>query len=519
MAACVSLAAVDLIVKEKYAETALRKGVVFKMKLKAVAEKFPDIIESVEGKGLMLGVHFNKLIGRKNILLRGLYENELLGYLLAGWLFHNKKIRVLPSLSKPDSIRIEPSVYISGKSINIFCNALEELCLLCRNGKMYELLRYLMNDDPYLDKSGKNNQGKFPVQIEEPQPGALKVGFIGNFTNPPKELMLIEPDLQRASDTGLRILFNKMQSLLDGKSVRLFSKNLMNGKIHFTFYTLPFDTAHLEVIHRWGRKRYYISRIQETVDLLIREGVSHIGLGAHTSILSGNGLYLAESKKVKILTGNTMTVASCLYHMERYFENISHEIIGPVTIAIAGANGNIGSGLAGCLDDEKYANTKIILAGNNLKKLEILQKKIFTPQRSVECTTDLFLLQKADIIISCTNTNDPLIFPDHIHTDKEVFIIDIAVPGSVSEDVKQLKNVKFCKEAASVYMPDDQDFVISTHTQPGKVFCCAAEVMLAALYDVQLPLKGRIQPESIKAMMQLAMLEGLFNNKEYAPLV
>lgn len=519
LAACTALATLEVMIRENITGTALRKGNEFMVKLKRVAADYPDVIESVEGKGLMLGIHFKKELGKRNILLRVLCENELLGYLIAGWMFHNKKIRILPSLSKPDSIRLEPSVYISDESMEQFCDALSDLCLQCRNGNMYELLKYLMNDDPFLDKSEKSSQGEFPVTLEEPAPGALKVGFIGNFTIPPKELVLIEPDLKKASDTGLRILFNKMQSLLEGRSIRLFSKNLMNGKIHFTFYILPFDTAHLELVNRWGKKRYYIARIQETVNKLTQEGVSHISLGAHTSILSGNGLYLAESKKVKILTGNTLTVASCLYHLDQYLVEHHLDIPQPVKIAIAGANGNIGSGLAGCLDDQKYSDSIVLLVGNNMKKLELLRKKIFTPNRSVECTTDLFDLQKADIIISCTNSNDPLIFPHHIQPDHKTFIIDIAVPGSVSEDVKHMKNVQFCKEASTVYMPDEPDFLISTHTPVGKVFCCAAEVMLAALYDVQLPLKGHVNPQSIKEMRNLAIKEGLFNKKEYAPSV
>lgn len=519
MAACAGLAVLDVINKENLTETALRKGNEFIKKLNRVAGKYPDIIESVQGKGLMLGIHFNKEVGKGNTLLRVLCENELLGYLVAGWMFHNKKIRVLPSLSKPDSIRVEPSVYISDESMDQVCEALHDLCRHCRKGNMYALLKYLMNDDPYLDRNEKPVAGIFPVELEDPLPGALKVGFIGNFTIPPKELVLIEPGLKKASDTGLRILFNKMQSLLEGKSIRLFSKNLMNGKVHFTFYILPFDTAHLELISRWGKKRYYNARIQETVNRLSREGVSHISLGAHTSILSGNGLYLAEPKNVKILTGNTFTVASCLYHTEKYLMEFQEKFSGPVTIAIAGANGNIGSGLAGCFDEERYNKAKILLVGNNLKKLQLLRKRIFAPTRAVEYTTDLFHLQKADIIISCTNTNDPLIFPHHIHPQQKVFIIDIAVPGSVSDEVKKMKNVLFCQEASTVFLPDEPDFLISTHTPVGKVFCCAAEVMLAALYDVQLPLKGHVHPAAIKEMMKLGIAEGLFNKKEYASSV
>lgn len=517
MAACAGLAVLETISKENVTGVALNKGSEFIEKLNQVAVKYPDIIQSVAGLGLMLGVHFNKEIGKRNILLRSICDNELMGYLIAGWFFHNKKIRVLPSLSKPDSIRLEPSVYISEENMNLFCDALDDLCHYFRTGNMYGLLKYLMNDDPYLDRTEKKLKGNFPVEMEEPAKGALKVGFIGNFTRPAQEFALIEPDLKKASDTGLRILFNKMQTLLEGKSIRLFSKNLMNGKIHFTFYILPYDTAHLELIARWGKKRNYIGKIQETINRLSLEGVSHISLGAHTSILSGNGLYLAESKKVKILTGNTLTVASCLYHMDQYLKAYQLKCSSQVTIVITGAGGNIGSGLAGCLDEDKYVNSNIILVGNNLKKLELVRKKTFPSNRSVTCSTDLFSLQEADIIISCTNTNDPLIFTHHIDPCHKVFIIDIAIPGSVSEEVKQMSNVQFCMDASTVYVPHEPELLISTHTPAGKVFCCAAEVMLAALYDVQLPLKGHLDPESIKAMMRMAIKEGFFKKGKYAP--
>ncbi len=519
LAAFTALTTLQVMAREQVAEKAMEKGDLFISKLHGIATLYPDIIAAVTGKGLMIGVHFNKRIGEKNTLLRGLFEHELLGYLFAGWLFHHKNIRVLPSLSKADSIRIEPSAFISEEGMNDCCEALNDLCRICRDGDMFALLKFLMNDDPYLDHHLKKFDGIFPSDLETPAPGALRVGFIVNFTAPIRELVLIERGLQQASDTGLRILYTKMQTLLEGKTIRLFSKNLMHGKVHFTCYLLPFDTAHLEVINRWGKKRFYNARIQETVNLLAGEGVHHISLGGHISIISGNGMSLAEPKNVNILTGNTMTVASSLYHLEQYLKTHQQDLPQPVVIAIAGATGNIGYGLAGCLDGEEYAHTQIILAGNNMKKLDQMRSTVFGPDRNVVCTTDLLDLQRANIIVSCTNTNDPLIFPHHIHPTEKVFIIDIAVPGSVTEAVKQMKNVEFCKDASTVYLPDDPDFSISSHTPAGKVFCCAAEVMLAALYDVRLQLKGHVHPESIKTMMHLAKMEGLLTKKEYVPSV
>jgi acetylornithine/succinyldiaminopimelate/putrescine aminotransferase len=515
MAACAGLAALETIVREQFAAIASRKGHELKSRLFRLAGQYPDVVESVQGEGLMIGIHFNKAIGKANILLRALCEHELLGYLLSGWMFHTKDIRVLPSLSKPDSIRLEPSVYITGHDMDELMGAVEELCQHLRSGNMYELFRFLMNNDPYLDKLTKLDAGKFPVNLEDPQPGAIRVGFIGNFTQPARELTMVEVGLSPASETGLRILFEKMQTLLEGKPIRLFSKNLMQGRVHFTFYILPFDTAHLEMVQRFGKKRYYVARIQEAVDRLVEEGARFISLGAHTSIISGNGLFVSGSGRARILTGNTLTVASCLYHARQYLARLRRRR-QPVTIAITGANGNIGSGLAGCFGDDEYADALIFLIGNNLNKLERLRQSLFSNDRRVVCTTDLFALREANIILSCTNTNDPLIFAHHLDPEEQVFIIDIAVPGAVSDEVRELPNVEFNRDASTVYLPDDPGIAISTHTPVGKVFCCAAEVMLAAMYDVRLPLVGHVHPASIKKMMELAMREGLFDKKSYA---
>lgn len=516
LAACAGLATLEYINQHRIEVLAFEKGNAFKEKLNRLKNEFPGIIDSIEGKGLMLGIHFNKRMGEHNTFLRSLYENELLGYLFAGWLFHNNQVRVLPSLSKPDTLRIEPSVNISWESMDQCCNALKELCIICRERDMYSLLKYLMNDDPYADKIKLSPTGIFPNEIEEPLDGAIKVGFIGNFTSPVYELALIEPSLARASATGLRILFNKLQQLLEGKSIRLFSKNLMNGRIHFTFYILPFDTAHLELIHRWGKKRNYITKIQDTVNKLAKEGASHISLGAHTSILSGNGLFLAEPGNVKVLTGNTLTVASCMYHVQKHWERVSVKEDKLLTIAIVGAGGNIGSAITTFMNDAPYLNARILLVGNNLKKLEILKQKLFKAEREVISTTDHFKLSQADIIISCTSSNDPLIFSYHINPAKKVFIIDIAIPGSVSTEVKTMENVEFCTNASTITLIDDPQFLISTHTPEGKVFCCAGEVMLAALHDVQLPLKGHINPASIREMLRLATIEQFFKPGKYA---
>ncbi len=514
LAACLGLSTLKIIEEENLTEMARDKGEKFLSMLREVSVRFPEVIESVNGKGLMIGIHFNPRMGADNNFLRILIENEVLGYFFSGWFLNNHFIRVLPSLSKPNSLRIEPSFYVKEPELQIFCQILDELCVLCSQKSIYELCKFLMNGDPYPDKMVPVFSGLFPQKIEEPAANSIKAGFIGNFTMSHRELQVIEPDLQKASDTGLRILFNRLSILMEGKPIKIISKNLLNRKIHFTFYVLPFDTSQMEVVSRWGKKRFYIAKIQDAVNKLTNEGMACISLGAHTSIITGNGLNLAERGNCKILTGNSLTVASCLFYLDQHLESRERNVNEMPAIAIVGASGNIGTGLVNCLNDPKYAEFAIILIGNNEKRLEKMKEELSGFNKKVTCTTDLFELKHASMIISCANTNDPIIFQHHIRNDQPVFIIDISVPSSVSDEVKVMQNICFCKEASSVYLPGNPELLISSHTPEGKIFCCAAESILCALYDLQLPLKGHINKDAVRKLIPLALEEGFFKTTQ-----
>jgi hypothetical protein len=74
-----------------------------------------------------------------------------------------------------------------------------------------------------------------------------------------------------------------------------------------------------------------------------------------------------------------------------------------------------------------------------------------------------------------------------------------------------MENVQFCEEASSVYLPENPNLVISTHTPEGKIFCCAAEAILCALYNIDVPLKGHIQKDAVQKLIPLAKARGFFN--------
>ena len=141
-------------------------------------------------------------------MLRALFETEKAGYLFAAWFFHRHRIRVFPTLSAPQTLRVEPSAFFSEREAGRFCAALADLCCILQEKRLYDLFSFMMDDDPFDDNKGAlPGIGHYRTILENPAPGATKVAFIAHFVNPVNELRMLEPDLCRASDTGLRIFF------------------------------------------------------------------------------------------------------------------------------------------------------------------------------------------------------------------------------------------------------------------------------------------------------------------------
>jgi len=73
-----------------------------------------------------------------------------------------------------------------------------------------------------------------------------------------------------------------------------------------------------------------------------------------------------------------------------------------------------------------------------------------------------------------------------------------------------MPNVTALPFASYVTLPEDPDFVISSHTPKGATFCCAGEAMLCGLEPLDVPLKGAITARAIEAVTAAAEKFGLF---------
>ena len=516
LAAQVGLKVIDIIEQDHIPEKARICGKKIRGRLDNIKSKFPNVIADITGKGLMKGIRFNDFRTSDSLILRVLAANKMSGYVYSSYLLNNHNIRILPSSSASNVLRVQPSAYISDGEIKKFCDSIEDLVEVIHEQRWYQLLKHLMDDDVFTDNKGKQSVNGFIYSgLDSPAKGAAQVAFIGHFIYPADELRLFGEEFCRASDTGLRILFNRMQHLLEMKPVTIFKKNILNNRIHFHYIIIPLDSAELERRHREGQRKKILNKIQKAVDLAISEGSRIISLGGYASILSDNGMAIAAPENAQIITGNTLTAASGLQRVLNELgsnQNFQKRNV----IGIVGAHGNIGTILCEQLITRNDLFKQVILIGRDQKQLNdlvtYLQKKIDIPTDvSIDVQTDMRCLVRCDVIIISTNTNDPIIFSHHIKQDGMVLIVDNSVPAAVSKETLALPNVKNLPFASYIQLLDDPNFLVSSYTPRGTVFSCAAEPMLCGLEDVKIPLRGMISNEAVSLLTKIASKHGFFD--------
>ncbi|MCX4543083.1 aminotransferase class III-fold pyridoxal phosphate-dependent enzyme [Streptomyces sp. NBC_01565] len=120
---------VDLLEAEDgkvYRMAAERGERLTQMLLKLRAE-FGELVKEVRGKGLMIGLEFHDQSDSPSAVIAEQSRAGLLGYLLSGYLLRVHAVRVLPTASATNTLRLEPSVHITDAEIDRLESSLRAL--------------------------------------------------------------------------------------------------------------------------------------------------------------------------------------------------------------------------------------------------------------------------------------------------------------------------------------------------------------------------------------------------------
>ncbi|OQW48175.1 MAG: hypothetical protein A4S09_13785 [Proteobacteria bacterium SG_bin7] len=463
--------------------------------------KFPKVIKKFKGRGFFLGIEFSFEESTKlPDLLHGFYENGHATYFYMSYLLRQCGVRVGVTLSAPETIRIEPSVFISAEAKASLVLGLERLCQILYERKVLKLTSHLWKQE------FSQLQLEVVAPAKEPLPkreeGVREVGFLTHVLHArhardmctslkPVALEKIDKFLADYANQAIPFKFHRQK--ITGR----------NGEeIFLNIYGLFLSTAFFEKNVR-GQSLQAFQKTQDAVKMAAADGVTNLGLGQFTSIVSDNGLLL-DPCGTYLTTGNSLTAAMAVQGIlslaeERKF-NLANARLG-----VVGFSGNICHVISQLLADSVKSMT--LIHREPIEKSPKFQKAVedllvsskILPE-NLKLSHHVEDLRDCDVVVVGTNSTQEFIRSSHIKSN--AIVLDVSVPSNIHREV-WLRSDVACFQGGLARLPNDQKIQHPwiPYTDIG-TFSCIAET-------VSLGLAGIMRPFSLGKLSKLQILESL----------
>jgi acetylornithine/succinyldiaminopimelate/putrescine aminotransferase/predicted amino acid dehydrogenase len=507
----VATRALGLLDSARLMENARWRGQQILDGLEQLRERFPLVIEQVTGRGLMIGLRLCAQSGSRASTLRMLSARGLLGYVVAGYLLHEHRIRLVPTLSDTHVLRIEPSAFVGDHSCTLLLRSLEALCCVLERQNAHHLTRYLVQLEqpgtpPKVADLGPPRPPRAPERAER-----TEVAFVGH---------LIGVDDMVHSDASLApYTLGQRRELLDrvwtalGPAVVAEARvtSATGAEVDLQFIGLYVDSRIIaECLQR--RDLHVVRRmVSEAVAIAEERGCRVLGLGGYTSIVTRNGTRLSPHS-LALTTGNSLTVAMGLEALLQAARARGIDI-RRARFAAVGAAGNIGS-VYSELMAEHVGSVTLIGRPHSEPRLRQLACTIRARSRRadpvpIRIATDLRALHDADLVVVASSDPARLIFPRHLGP-QPVVICDISAPLNTDESVQRERPDVTVIQGGLVQLGDNPSFQIpGIPLEPGTAFACMAETLLLGLENIQGHFShGPVEPERVKQIARLARRHG-----------
>jgi predicted amino acid dehydrogenase len=221
-----------------------------------------------------------------------------------------------------------------------------------------------------------------------------------------------------------------------------------------------------------------LRHIRQAVVLAKNKGAKIIGLGALTGSLTRGGRDLKDIDGVALTTGHAYTVYNITQTLLGILDEMDekHE---ESTLAIVGASGSIGSGVARLLCEYKFKELLLIDVLRKNENLNALVAEIRDkhPDLLVSLSNHIGEIKRADVIITATSAPEALIKDDDLKVG--AIVIDDAQPSDIDSSVFKRDDV-LVLEAGAVRTPGIQvNFDLDLKGKEDS-FSCLAEVLIMA---------------------------------------
>jgi predicted amino acid dehydrogenase len=470
-------------------------------RLREMQARFPALIKDVRGRGLMLGVELHDISDSPSNAIRMLCQQEFLGYLASAYLLNVHCIRVAPTLSERFTIRMQPSAYVETKELDRYLAALEMFCKALEAADVPHLTGYQVGCQagPIIDYSGRALSRREKPRTEN------RVAFIGHLLQA-EHAVLWDASLI-ALGPHLAAFMEKPSHILQGTIYdQLHVQSNAGGEVHLSYIGLDLTPKQIMDGIYSRDTQWMMDKIENAVELARENGCRIVGLGAYTSILSGNCKRIQTPGTI-LTSGNSLTVGMAIEAIKQAARDSGIEL-SKARLAVLGATGNIGATLALMLAPQ-VGSMVLVVRDLQSPRVKSMLEEIARGAGKLEVTDDLNTLRKCDIIAAASNSPEPLIRAEHL-PERPVVVCDVAVPADVGPDVSFERPLATVIRGGLVKLPHNPDFVIAgLDLEPGYAYACMAETLLMGLEGVNEPVSfGPIKPEGVQWALDAAKKHG-----------
>lgn len=238
-------------------------------------------------------------------------------------------------------------------------------------------------------------------------------------------------------------------------------------------------------------------KILQAATLAKKLGAKFSGMAGLMASFTKGGKFLAECMPdFGFTTGHAFTIAN-IYEI---FRNITKEVsldLSKASIAIIGAAGSIGSGVAKLISENDIKNIFLIdmpnmVSAAKLKKLKA-ELRIINSKNSTRISKSIADAKECDLLIIATNSSTSFVKSEHVK--KGAIIIDDSFPKNVSRNLlKERKDIILLEGGVSQMpkrqngyvarnIPDLLDLSVSKLISCKQAYGCLCETFILAAFD------------------------------------
>jgi acetylornithine/succinyldiaminopimelate/putrescine aminotransferase/predicted amino acid dehydrogenase len=495
----VALAALDLLEADGDAliGACAAKGRDLLARLDGLKDRYPDVIRDVRGRGLMVGVELAPQPHHPSTMVRLLSEQNLLGFVLSGYLLHEEQIRVAPTLSAHGTIRLEPSAYVSAAALERLCSALARFCEIMRDGDVASLFSSCVRSEPDRPQLVRPVRAVSSVTPEAKEAAASSVGFLAHFRTG-RDVKHFDPAFEAYPADACEEFISRVSPVLRPFSLaRRLVKSPTGAATMVHIIGVPFTADEASAALRARTTSHLVARVRAGVEFARSEGATIVGCGGYTSILTDNCRDLAD-EDLGVTSGNSLTVAASFEALARAAGELG---LRRRVVGVVGATGNIGAALADLASE--FADA-VVLVGRPAaaRRLERIASKLHA---RTTVATDLSALRECNVVVSASNSPRPIIFPEHLATTPLV-LCDVAVPRDVDESVVRERPDARIIRGGIVRLPMGQTLDVAALDLPkGHVYACLGETILLGLAARRENFSlGPVRPDRVREILSVA---------------